>query len=356
MMNYDYYKEYNLKLQDSSIYTKNGLSGLENIGNTCYSNSIIQCLSSTLELTDFFLTNQHLQFQHKKLNYEYYVVLSYMSVLTKLWDKNGIVVPKSLKENVGKFERKFMGVKQQDSHEYLVCLLTLLHKALSYEIDVVIHGESKCFLDTLLMKSFNRFKDMYENDYSIITKIFDGQFINTTECGSGDCEYIDYQFDIYRELSIGVEEDTLEGNLQNFFKSEILSDWKCERCGSEVNKRRLELWTIPNHLIIHLKRFDNNTEKIEKMISYPLTLDLTRYISDIKGCKSKHIYTLYAINCHSGDSKGGHYWSMTKRLDNQWYIFNDSDVSRVSDYNQLNTNGAYILFYYRTFIRNATVG
>ena len=52
---YDFYKNHKLVL-DKKIYYKKGLSGIINIGNKCYSNSIIQCLSHTIKLTDYFLS------------------------------------------------------------------------------------------------------------------------------------------------------------------------------------------------------------------------------------------------------------------------------------------------------------
>jgi len=36
-----------------------GLTGLKNLGNTCYMNSIIQCLSHTLSLKDFLLDGSY---------------------------------------------------------------------------------------------------------------------------------------------------------------------------------------------------------------------------------------------------------------------------------------------------------
>ncbi len=43
------------KLPSSS---KKGLTGLQNLGNTCFMNSALQCLSNTFELTSYFLTRE----------------------------------------------------------------------------------------------------------------------------------------------------------------------------------------------------------------------------------------------------------------------------------------------------------
>lgn len=43
-----------------NLYNNKGLTGLVNLGNSCYLNSIIQCLSNTIELTDYFMKDNHL--------------------------------------------------------------------------------------------------------------------------------------------------------------------------------------------------------------------------------------------------------------------------------------------------------
>ena len=52
--------ENNKKLKNIK-YEGNGLTGLQNIGNTCFMNSGIQCLSNTIELTKYFLSNDFIK-------------------------------------------------------------------------------------------------------------------------------------------------------------------------------------------------------------------------------------------------------------------------------------------------------
>ena len=78
---------------------------------------------------------------------------------------------------------------------------------------------------------------------------------------------------------------------------------------------------------------------------------MTKYISTDKNDKNHYIYSLYAINYHSGTANSGHYWSACKNLNNNWYLFNDGNVSKFHNINDLLTKDAYILFYHRKFIK-----
>lgn len=351
---YDLHKNHALVL-DRSKYVSKGLTGLVNLGNKCFMNSILQCLCHTLKLTDYFLSARYRKDDPEQLNkrkQEYYVVMSYLNLLINVWDTNQILKPKSFVENMSKFVKKYFTLEQQDSHECLMYILDLLHTGLSYEIDVDIQGTVQNETDQLVKTSLEQWRTFYERKYSFIIETFGGMFYNRITCSN--CNTIDDVFEPYNCISLPVPEQstTLQSCLDvHFNNTETIGSWNCERCKLTGCTKNVKCWTFPDYLIIHLKRFTNTGSKISTVVDFSKQdLNLTQYVSPEKRDPNNYIYSLYAVNYHSGTSQAGHYWSVCKNLDNHWYLFNDGDVTQFKNTNVL-TKDAYILFYYRKYIR-----
>ena len=147
---------------------------------------------------------------------------------------------------------------------------------------------------------------------------------------------------------------TLESMLEAFTKAEVLTEgneYRCSYC-KEMQKgvKKLDLWRLPNILIIQLKRFQYTRawrDKIGTFVDYPLTgLDMSKW-SLAPDQKKNAIYDLYAVSCHGGGLGGGHYWAYCKNLINKkWYTLNDSSSSQM-DNASVKTQDAYLLFYAR---------
>lgn len=357
---YDFHKNYSLKIK-KSVYTGKGLCGILNIGNTCFINSILQCLSHTLKLTDYILSTDYRDdYNNSKRKNEFYVLNSYVTLINNVWNENQLIKPKSFVENLSKFHSKYFTLQQQDSHECLLYILDLLHKSLSYEIDVEIKGEIKTKSDVLMKKSLENWRHFYEKDYSFIIETFYGSLINNINCINDKCNYSDEIFEPYNTLSVSIPEtsSTLYECLDTYFNEhDEIGSWKCEKCNNNGCNKSIDLWTLPNNFIINLKRFRNNNDLVNKntnMVTFPLIdLDLTKYISKNKSEPYNFIYDCYAINYHSGNINGGHYHSACKNLDGKWYNMNDGDVSVYNGTINLVTQDAYILFYQRKFIKKS---
>ncbi|CAI0541657.1 unnamed protein product [Linum tenue] len=149
------------------------------------------------------------------------------------------------------------------------------------------------------------------------------------------------------------ESVSLYSCLEAFLKEEPLGPedmWYCPGCKEHRQaSKKLDLWRLPEILVIHLKRFSYTRylkNKLETFVDFPTDdLDLATYIS-YKNGQTSHRYVLYAISNHFGSMGGGHYTAFVHHGGDQWYDFDDSHVHPVSQ-DKIKTSAAYVLFYRR---------
>ncbi|XP_073915663.1 ubiquitin carboxyl-terminal hydrolase 31 isoform X2 [Castor canadensis] len=196
-------------------------------------------------------------------------------------------------------------------------------------------------------------------------------FVNTEDEYIPDAESVRIQ----RERHHQPQSCTLSQCFQLYTKEERLAPddaWRCPHCKQlQQGSITLSLWTLPDVLIIHLKRFRQEGDrrmKLQNMVKFPLTgLDMTPHV--VKRSQSSwslpshwspwrrpyglgrdpedYIYDLYAVCNHHGTMQGGHYTAYCKNsVDGLWYCFDDSDVQQLSE-DEVCTQTAYILFYQR---------
>ncbi|RVE54211.1 hypothetical protein evm_001038 [Chilo suppressalis] len=177
---------------------------------------------------------------------------------------------------------------------------------------------------------------------------------------------------------------TLHACLAHYTRAEHLAQedaWRCPQCQRYMPVvKTLGLWTLPDILVIHLKRFRQQAKgrtstKLTTMVEFPFNdFDMTphlvrrnttvvdspghsrsprrRHSKTPTGVPQENMYDLYAICYHHGDDlETGHYTAACKNpYDGHWYKFDDSRVTPVDDenaYAELVNNTAYMLFYKR---------
>jgi ubiquitin C-terminal hydrolase len=121
------------------------------------------------------------------------------------------------------------------------------------------------------------------------------------------------------------------------------NQYRCEDTEQLIDAQKdIKFWSFPKILIICFKRFNSMGFKIGDFINFPKeNLDLSRYC--IGYDRKKYVYDLYAVCNHSGGLNGGHYYSYCKNLNNNWYCFNDKNVSEITQ--NIVSEDAYVLFY-----------
>ncbi|XP_014491293.1 ubiquitin carboxyl-terminal hydrolase 5 [Vigna radiata var. radiata] len=150
--------------------------------------------------------------------------------------------------------------------------------------------------------------------------------------------------------------------LEAFLREEPLVPedmWYCPKCKERRQaSKKLDLWRLPEVLVIHLKRFSYSRSmkhKLETFVNFPIhDFDLTNYIAN-KNNSRRQLYELYALTNHYGSMGSGHYTAHIKLLDeNRWYNFDDSHITLISE-DEVNTAAAYVLFYRRVKTEEAAI-
>jgi ubiquitin C-terminal hydrolase len=342
-----------------------GIIGLINRGNTCYLNTALQCLYNLPNLTSYFDKNDYVEDIKNRLSElkllkkdlkEIIFTKEYIKLIKAMVVSKNAVEPKSFHEIIQKYNNTFIGYEQQDSHETLSLILDYLHEGLKYDVEIKYKGIIENEIDEIMVESIQNWKKNIQDKHSIITELFFGQFINKIMSleNENKNELVSKTFEMFNMLNIPIYGKTLYDSLSKYFEKEILeSKYFDEKNKKNIDAyKQIKLMKIPKYLIIVLKRYKNHTSgnlfKSNNLISFPIIedLDLTEYsdgYDSIIPCSLK----LISIGCHEGSLNGGHYYSVCRNKNGNWYKYDDETVSKYS----LNTNKidlfkyGYILIY-----------
>ena len=341
---------------DLALYKDKGLTGLTNLGNTCFVNSCIQILSHTYELNDFLNKQTYKKRLQKK--YESTLLLEWDSLRQLMWSENCVVSPGRFINTIHKLAQIkgvdiFAGYSQNDLPEFLLFVIDCFHTSLSREVNMSISGTVSNGTDKIAVDCFEMIKRMYAKEYSEIWNMFYGihvSQITTMETGEVLSSSPEPYFMINLSIPSNNKSPTLIDCFDLYVEGETLEGenaWFNESTGSKQDvKKKINYWSMPNILVLDLKRINavNHNNKNQILVDFPLTdLDLSKYVLGYK--KDSYVYDLYGICNHNGGTFGGHYTAFVKNANGKWYHFNDTNVTEVRNNADLITPRAYCFFY-----------
>jgi len=314
----------------SSSSKKQG--GLQNIGNSCYLNSVIQCLLHCDPIRDYFVKGRFKSEINSRSKTKGKCADATSSLFEDLLSGR-TSSPRSVKSAVNTFSGLFRGTSQEDAQEFLRWYLEALHE----DVQKVT---SKPRITKEAESAREAWSQYTSRENSQIVDLCVGQLKSSLTCSH--CSYVSNVWDPFWDLSVPLPSGArnVEDCLEEFRKEETLDGSekpKCERCKERRRmKKKFDVEKAPRVLAIHLKRFGDSLgysrSKITRNIDFKQNFHL--------GSRS---YELKAVCNHSGGVGGGHYIAYGK-TDGGWYEYNDSHVSKISESHLVSPN-AYLLFY-----------
>lgn len=338
------------------VKSETGMAGLNNIGNTCYLNCILQALY----MTDYFryLVLKSVPKPEEKLLFGLQEVFAYLSLTER---------PSFSPNHFLEISKPpwFESGQQQDCAEFLNFLFDSLieqNRTSHHSLQLTENEDHSLIEDMFSGVSETTYLCFECNNSSVRSEKFTSLHLAIHK----NCE--DIKEKLSNESSDIKDEINIELNdlIINYLKPEILdgeNKYFCDKCKElQTGKKQSRIIKYPVCLIITLLRFSyspvhNKKTKITSVVNYPFQL---MWPLDENNYKTYH---LYAVVIHSGNStERGHYYTYarhsssssnndTAKTEQRWYVFNDSHIFLTS-YNSLETltrqfprDTAYVLFY-----------
>eukprot|EP00842_Homolaphlyctis_polyrhiza_P006010 jgi/Hompol1/640/HPOL_002561-RA len=325
--------------------------GLVNCGNTCFLNSVLQCLTYIPPLAEALLAGEH---SRSCANSAFCVMCAMETHIKRcLVRTQSAFPPAPFVQNIKRIARHMRIGRQEDAHEFTRFLLEGLQK-----------GEESAL----------------KASSTLTSRIFNGSLQSQILCLQ--CKNPSNTIDPIMDLSLDIKDcKSLDMALRRFTASELLTkpnQYNCSKCHALRDARkRIAVLKAPPVLTIQFKRFDflhSLGSKISRPIVFDARLNLAKYMANPG--KQNTLYDLSAVLVHSGGScYSGHYYSYVKAPNGKWYCslallvcldlilitvwtnaevvyfdiwsrfcMNDSHVKQVSEKTVLEQS-AYMLFY-----------
>jgi len=304
--------------------------GLQNLGNTCYFNSVLQVLTYAPPLQNYLLTKEHSAGYAKRDGTVCTLSLFEEHVHSVFEAQRAAFRPLGLLRHLPQIAKRFQSKgRQEDAHEFLIHFLDSCHKSF------LKHAATETSTPRPVQQT------------TVIGQLFGGHLRSQVLCKR--CKHPSNTFDPYMDISLEVQNaNTLEKALEGFTHSEILSGankYMCKKCAQKVDaSKRFSIHNAPPLLTFQLKRFDffhGLRGKLKKLVKFPTSLDIARFTSHPE---REARYRLYGVVVHCGHSaKSGHYIAFAKH-NGTWHCFNDESVRAVGEPEVLKQE-AYLLFY-----------
>ena len=358
--------------QSMELTQKKGLVGLQNMGLTCYANATLQCLRNLPRVSWLFTSGRYDSLFDKspsgKRKLQQDVCTSFADLIQQQNEGQhpGIMRPagfwSATHECIADSVYEHMKVKApHDAHEFLMYMIECLHEGSSMEVEMQIMKQPpQTDSEKRIVQALETWKNNFTKQYSPLVDIFYGLLHSTITCSQCKTSY--HRWETFNTLKAVVPKRTgeLDANppsllsmIAEDMKAETIEGYSCDACAPTRHNgdRKVSIWRLPQNLVVCLKRFTPDGQKIHTKISAEEILDLGSLFSEESPEKAAITkYMLRGIVDHHGSSRGGHYTAQVKDpISDNWLLYGDESVFPLAKPNFGESN--YILFYERASTR-----
>uniref|UniRef100_M3ZIW1 Ubiquitin carboxyl-terminal hydrolase n=1 Tax=Xiphophorus maculatus TaxID=8083 RepID=M3ZIW1_XIPMA len=309
------HKSFKAKVNHVCLIGKPGVVGLDNIGNSCYFNAVMQCLCSTMPFVEDLLS------QETRRELAKYAAAHKPPLLS--------CSPVQVMSTLPSVFPQFDSYTQQDAQELLLHLLDALH-------------------EDLKKRYANKIRSS-KTESTIVSDLFEGQLSYLTSFLH--CGHEARNSQTFTILSLPIPNGALlvcvsvQDCLSLFFEETVLTGAEQTYCSDCGLRREATVQTYlnkpPEILILHLKRWVRTSSKNTIAVILKFLLNSLNWIS----VRSWSSYHLYAVVIHRGNLDMGHYTALCyNSVLETWHWFDDSLVKEVHG-SVVQSPDAYVLFY-----------
>ena len=226
-----------------------GVCGSINLGNTCFMNSSIACLSNCSELTAYFLLKEYID----DINYDNIdgtqgnLAKEWFNLLNIYWNSSETEGnPKKIKKIIGSKNKKFKGNNQQDSNEFMTVFLEILGEDLNRTskkkyIELKEQQKEESDLDAAY-----RFWELHikRND-SIITDLFHGLFKSTIICPR--CDFMSITYNPFNILTLTIPDIRIINQRHKKFRKKVKK---------RKEREKVNIYYVPPFSLMQAKKFE----------------------------------------------------------------------------------------------------
>ena len=313
------------------------MHGLQNLGNTCGINSLIQCIGHTKLLRDALTRGKQDDLQT--------VTFQLTDVVNKL--DNSSVAPEGL---ITVLFASHKGLLVPGEQQDMVELWMLIVDKIAAEIGVEISEEEYTKIysqhspgdDFVRQVCLSRYMHNNKKASTWIDTV-QGTQLSVIEC---PCGFTQANAEVFTNIAVNVPlEPVANGKymqltdlIGEYFSREPLECWKCDACSKvgQSSKRNV-LLTCPPVLVITLKRFTSRGDKINTQVD----------VAEMFKCQDMN-YRLVALGQHHGVYAGGHYIAIC-RNDGDWMLYDDDKIYNIGSQLKYERSAIYFLVYERIF-------